>query len=111
MEPRVGGQVVCNGQEDLNGIFLKDGADGFSNAEGVVCDIKATYFGQAARGIDQGRQDPEEGGLPGPISAQKAENLPFFDLETESIQGTDVVVGPRMVDLDEVPHPDRYGVT
>ena len=93
------------GQVLVDGRVLAGEADPRAQLGGVADDVEAVDAGAPAAGRQERRENPDGGGLAGAVRPQQAEHRAALDLEVDSAQGLDVLVG-----LAQPLRLDRIGV-
>ena len=71
----------------VGGCVFGEVADGFSHAEGVFEDVVATNGGGTGVGGEEAGEHFHGGAFSGAVGAEEAEDLAFFDLEGDAVDG------------------------
>jgi hypothetical protein len=102
MKPCIGSEVVLDGEEDFNRVFLENHAEMITYAPGIARDIKSHDGGGSGCGGDQGGQNPEERCFSGTISAENAKNFAAVDFKRKIIQSADRALAFVAVDFHQI---------
>ena len=101
-------QVLPAGQVLVDRGVLPGQTDEAAHGVGVRADVVPQDGGRARVGFEDGRQDPHDGRLAGPVGAEQAEHGPRLDLERDAVEGAHRSLTE---DLDQVGclHGERRG--
>jgi hypothetical protein len=85
-EPADQPKVLLAGQVGVDRRVLAGEADPEADGDGVADDVDAQHLGPAAIGPQDGRQDADDGGLPGAVGAEQTEHGPGRHREVDPAQ-------------------------
>ena len=94
-------QVLPSGEDVVNGGELPGEADRAPDVGGLRDDVEAVHHGRAAIGPEKRREDLDEGGLAGPVGAEKGEDAARRHVQVDAAKHLEVAVG-----LHEPSDPD-----
>jgi hypothetical protein len=100
-------QVLGPGEVLVHRGVLTGQADCLPHAVGVTPDVEPSDLGIATVGAEQGRKDPDRGGLAGTVGAEQTENGAVADPKVDVVEGEGAAEPLRQaVSLDGVSHDD-----
>jgi len=93
-------EVLPAGEDLVHRRELAGKADRVPDLRGLRRDVEPADGGGAAVGLEEGREDPDERGLPGAVGAEQREDGPARHVEFDAPEDVQVLVGlPQPADL------------
>jgi hypothetical protein len=77
-------EVLSPGELVVERRVLEDEADALAHTSGILDDIDAGHASRARGRREQGAEDGDGRGFPGPVRAEETEYLPVLDLEVNA---------------------------
>src|SRR5438093_5517380 len=102
VEPSDQPEVLPSGEFSIDPDGLSRVADHAPDVQPISLDIKARDVDGAARLREQGRDDPDDRGLSGPVGPEETEELALANGEAHVVDVRDLLWAATPRDLDEV---------
>ena len=91
VEPAHHAEVLPAGEVLVHGGVLAGQPDQAADQSGLLPDVVTQHPGRTAVGLQDGGEDPDGGGLAGPVGAEEAEHPSLLDVEGDPVEGADLV--------------------
>ena len=95
LQPADEGEVFADLHVGVKGRSFRKIADALLHFEGLFQDVETGHVGRTRRGRQEAGEDAHRGGLPGAVRTEKTNDLAFFHLEGDVIDGDRTSVSLR----------------